>query len=136
MSGVVQFIRRKDDVAIDIDAGTERTATGSLFVPIAYGDWNGNIASDFLTTAGYVLVQPSQRGAVDRAATSRHLEIDGTLRRDGFFAHAAPPSQANPLAPQIQHLAAKAKHCILLFMYGGPPSMDTAPMPCCGSSTP
>src|SRR5437868_12846800 len=59
MSGVVQFIRRKDDIAIDIDAGSERTATGSLFVPIAYGDWNGNIASDFLTTAGYVLVQPS-----------------------------------------------------------------------------
>jgi iron complex outermembrane recepter protein len=85
MSGVVQFIRRKDDIAIDLDAGSQRTATGSLFVPFGYGDWSGSIASDFLTTAGYILVQPSQRGAVDRAATSRHLELDATLRHDGFF---------------------------------------------------
>src|SRR5438876_9863270 len=28
MSGVVQFIRRKDDIAIDVDAGSQRTATG------------------------------------------------------------------------------------------------------------
>ncbi|MDQ6803329.1 MAG: TonB-dependent receptor [Acidobacteriota bacterium] len=89
MSGVVQFIRRKDDMAIDVDAGSQRTATGSLFVPLGHGDWSGNIASDFLTTDGYVLVEPSQRGAVDRAASSRHLEIDGTLRHNGFFARAS-----------------------------------------------
>jgi len=85
MSGVVQFIRRKDDIAVDLDAGSQRTATGSLFVPITHGDWSGTIASDFLTTAGHILVQPSQRGAIDRAANSRHLELDGTLRHNGFL---------------------------------------------------
>src|SRR6266516_4509148 len=64
MSGVVQFIRRKDDMAIDLDAGSQRTATGSLFVPIERGDWSGNVAADYLTTAGYVLVDRDQRGAV------------------------------------------------------------------------
>src|SRR3989442_6712500 len=56
MSGVVQFIRRRDGLVVDADAGTERTATLSVFIPFARGDWNGNVAADFLTTDGYVLV--------------------------------------------------------------------------------
>jgi hypothetical protein len=38
MSGVVQFIRRVDDIQIDVDAGSQRTATGSFFVPFGGGD--------------------------------------------------------------------------------------------------
>jgi len=89
MSGVVQFIRRHDDFVIEADAGSERTATTSLFLPLTRGDWSGSIAADFLTTGGYVLVDRDQRGAVDRAASSRHLDFDGTLRRAGFFLRAS-----------------------------------------------
>src|SRR5207253_7026153 len=32
MSGVVQFIRRKADIAIDVEGGSERTASASVFV--------------------------------------------------------------------------------------------------------
>ncbi|HYS52632.1 MAG TPA: TonB-dependent receptor [Thermoanaerobaculia bacterium] len=85
MSGVVQFIRRRNDMVVEADAGTQRTATMSVFLPFARGDWNGNIAADFLTTDGYVLVDRDQRGTVDGAASSRHLDFDGTLRHEGFF---------------------------------------------------
>jgi hypothetical protein len=46
---------------------------------------SGNFAADFLTTEGYVLVDPDQRGAVDRAAAARHFELDGTIRHGGGF---------------------------------------------------
>src|SRR5438132_1038149 len=83
MSGVVQFIRRRDDAALDVQAGSERTGDASLFVPFGRDEWNGSIAADFYTTDGYVIVAPNQRGAVDRNTSSRHLAIDGTLRRSG-----------------------------------------------------
>src|SRR5438445_11255601 len=89
MSGVVQFIRRREGLVVDAGAGTERTATLSVFIPFGRGDWNGNVAADFLTTGGYVLIDRDQRGAVDRAASSRHLDFDGTLRREGFFIRAS-----------------------------------------------
>src|ERR1051326_3651918 len=52
--------------------------------------------------------------------------LTALLDQDGFFtrqAHAA--SQADyPLASKPSHFAARAKHCIFLFMYGGPSQMD------------
>lgn len=61
------------------------------------------------------------------------LALTALLDQDGFFAkHASAadlpgrqPAPANPLAPRISHFPAKAKSVIFLFMYGGPPSMDT-----------
>ncbi len=62
------------------------------------------------------------------------LALTGMLEQDGFFARhafgaessvAAPANFLNPLAPKLPHFAAKAKHVIFLFMYGGPSSMDT-----------
>jgi hypothetical protein len=58
------------------------------------------------------------------------LALTSLLDGDGFFTrHAsagqAPGAAVNPLALRPQHFAAKAKHCLFLFMYGGPPSMDT-----------
>src|SRR5688572_31306756 len=54
------------------------------------------------------------------------LALTGMLDQDGSFAkHAyAAESNLNPLAPRLPHFAAKAKHVIFLFMYGGPSSMD------------
>jgi hypothetical protein len=61
------------------------------------------------------------------------LALTALLDKDGFFgrhAHAAaPPAKpvgyVNPLAAKAPHFRARAKHCIFLFMYGGPPPMDT-----------
>jgi hypothetical protein len=65
------------------------------------------------------------------------LAMLSLLERDGFFAakdtHAAERGRnasrrdlgGNPLAELPPHFAPKAKRCIFLFMYGGPPQMDT-----------
>jgi outer membrane receptor protein involved in Fe transport len=86
MGGVVQFIRRSnDDVAFETSAGNEGTGTASLFAAMKRGDWSGSIDADFLTTSGYILVQPSQRGAVDVEADARHTTLDGAIRHAGSF---------------------------------------------------
>jgi len=102
MTGVVQFIRRKDDLAVDVDGGSQRTASGSLFVPITGGAWSGNVAADLFTTGGYIMVKPEERGAVDRAATSRHAALDGTLRRGGFFVRGSHYSESRNNGTPLQ----------------------------------
>ena len=88
MGGVVQFVRRKDGFALDVDGGSQRTASASLFFPFTRGNWSGNVAGDFLTTGGYAIVDPAQRGPIDGNASSRHLGLDATVRREGFFIRA------------------------------------------------
>jgi outer membrane receptor protein involved in Fe transport len=86
MGGVVQFIRRSnDDVAFETSAGNEGTGTASLFAAMKRGDWNGSIDADFLTTSGYILVQPSQRGIVDVEADARHTTLDAAIRYSSSF---------------------------------------------------
>jgi outer membrane receptor protein involved in Fe transport len=115
MGGVVQFIRRGggDEVAFDASAGDEGTTVSSLFASMKKREWSASIDAGFLSTAGYVLVQPSQRGSVDVEAGARHTTVDATLRRDGSFlrlSHYAEsrnngtPLQINDTA--IQQLAA------------------------------
>ena len=55
------------------------------------------------------------------------LALTGMLDQDGFFAkHSyANDGVTNPLVVRPPHFLPKAKHVIFLFMYGGPPSMDT-----------
>src|SRR5256714_2983527 len=55
------------------------------------------------------------------------LALTALLEGDGFFARHAAAAQprSNPLGPRPSHFAPKAKSVIFLFMYGGPPSMDT-----------
>jgi Outer membrane receptor for ferrienterochelin and colicins len=89
MGGVVQFIRRgsaTDDVSVDASGGNEQTGTSSFFAAMKRGDWNGSIDAGWLTTAGYILVDPGQRGAVDVEADTRHTTVDATLRHNGAFA--------------------------------------------------
>ena len=86
MGGVIQFVRRKSSgVDVDVSAGSQKTGTASLF---AAGDW-WSIAGDFLSTDGYVLVRPEDRGAVDVEADARHTALDATLRRGGAFLRAS-----------------------------------------------
>jgi Protein of unknown function (DUF1501) len=52
------------------------------------------------------------------------------LAEDGFFARSSAASEteastASPLAPRKPHFPAKAKACIVLFMYGGVSQVDT-----------
>jgi outer membrane receptor protein involved in Fe transport len=84
MGGAIQFVRRAnsaDAFVFDISGGSQQTATASAFTSLSRGAWRGSVAADLLRTAGYVLVDPSQRGAVDRAADSRHAAVDATLER-------------------------------------------------------
>jgi outer membrane receptor protein involved in Fe transport len=86
MGGVVQFIRRtNDDVVFESSAGNEGTGTASLFAAMKRGDWSGSIDADFLTTSGYILVQPSQRGSVDVEADARHTAVDAAIRHSSSF---------------------------------------------------
>jgi hypothetical protein len=53
------------------------------------------------------------------------VALTALLDGDGFFArHGYAGAYTNPLAPRKPHFAGKAKHCIFLFMYGGPAQMD------------
>src|SRR3569833_2325389 len=60
------------------------------------------------------------------------VALTALLDQDGFFGKAAlaagmPAAAkfANPMAVKQPHLLPKAKHVIFIFMYGGPPAMDT-----------
>jgi outer membrane receptor protein involved in Fe transport len=84
MGGVVQFIRRSpatDAIAVEASAGSQSTGTASAFAALRRGAWSGSLAADWLTTAGYVLVAPSQRGHVDREADADHRALDATFAR-------------------------------------------------------
>ena len=84
MGGVVQFVRRRDgDPVVELSAGSQQTATGSLFAVETRGPWSGSIAAGFLTTHGFIAVRDEQRGAIDVEAGSRHATVDLTVRRGG-----------------------------------------------------
>ena len=83
MGGVVQFVRRAPTPAlwIEASAGSQSTRTASAFAAAGFG----SVAIDVLDTDGYVLVDPSQRGSVDRRADASHSAIDLTLGRAPLF---------------------------------------------------
>ena len=87
MGGVIQFIRRRDPGAlvVDVSGGTERTGTASLFAAMPHV----RIAADWLTTEGYILIPPEQRGSVDVEANARHSLVDVTLDGGPVFLRAS-----------------------------------------------
>ena len=86
MGGVIQFIRRRSPgLSVETSAGSQKTATASLFA----GAEHFNIAADLLTTGGFVLVRPEERGAVDVEADSEHASVDATARRGSAFVRAS-----------------------------------------------
>jgi outer membrane receptor protein involved in Fe transport len=88
MGGVIQFIRRRSEgVDVEAAAGSQQTGTASLFAAGHEARWS--VAADFLSTAGYVLVRPEQRGVVDVEADTRSTTLDATLRRGGAFVRAS-----------------------------------------------
>jgi len=103
MGGVVQFIRRADD-AISAEAayGQQSTANGQLYAATKRETWRAAVAADIFDTGGYVLVQPSQRGGVDRAADSRHTAVDATVARGGVFLRASHYSESRNNGTPLQ----------------------------------
>ncbi|MCU1349099.1 MAG: TonB-dependent receptor [Acidobacteria bacterium] len=84
MGGVVQFLRRRSSVpsvVVDTSAGTQGTATTSLYAVFKKEQWSASLAGDLFTTGGAVLIEESQRGAVDRTTTARHAGGDLTIER-------------------------------------------------------
>jgi outer membrane receptor protein involved in Fe transport len=116
MSGVVQFVRRRDSTTVvDLSGGSERTGGASIYTAGSSNEWRGNFAADLFTTDGYVLVEPRSRGAIDVNADARHSSFDATLGRGGIFLRAShygesrnngTPLQTNDT--QITQLAAGA----------------------------
>jgi outer membrane receptor protein involved in Fe transport len=128
MSGVVQFVRRRDSTTVvDLSGGSERTGEASIYT--AWGadaTWRGSLAADLFTTNGYVLVEPRSRGAVDINADARHSSFDATVGRGGVFVRASrydesrnngTPLQTNDT--QLTQLAAGADlGSLILRTYG------------------
>lgn len=86
MGGVIQFVRRRTaGVTVEASAGSARTAATSVFAGVG----GLHVAADLLTTEGYVLVRPQERGPVDVAANSEHASVDATARRGPTFVRAS-----------------------------------------------
>jgi outer membrane receptor protein involved in Fe transport len=90
MSGVVQFVRRRDDaLVVDASAGSLSTQNGSLYAAMSRGEWRGTVAADLLSTDGYTLVEPRSRGLVDVNADTEHTSIDATIARKNILLRAS-----------------------------------------------
>ena len=100
MGGVVQFIRRHDPNAlvVDVSGGTERTGTASFFAALPHL----RLAGDWLTTDGYILVPPEQRGSVDVNANARHTLLDATVSGGPLFLRASRYSEARNNGTPLQ----------------------------------
>ena len=67
---------------------------------------------------------PTRRCFLGSAAGLSLLTLLAQAGLFGETARAAAAAPGDPLAPRPQHFPAKAKHCIFLFMFGGPSQMD------------
>jgi outer membrane receptor protein involved in Fe transport len=123
MGGVIQFVRRKSSgIDVDVSAGSQETGTASLFAAGERGPWSGNVAADFLSTAGYVLVRPEDRGTVDVEADARHTTLDATIRHGGAFLRASHYRESRHNGTPLQTNDTTLRHLALggdLSVFGG-----------------
>jgi outer membrane receptor protein involved in Fe transport len=98
LGGVVQFITRQPEspsLSLAADYGTENTPSISFWTGTKVGPWTVDASADLFQTDGYILVPPSDRGAIDVAANSKHASTEvgiernlgngGLFLRGGFF---------------------------------------------------
>ena len=103
MGGVVQFIRRKSPgLTLDASGGSQATGTLSAYAAADREGWSAALAADLLSTDGFVLVRPEDRGVVDVEADSRHALIDATLRRGNAFLRASRYSESRGNGTPLQ----------------------------------
>lgn len=82
LGGVVNLVRRTTEPGqslIETSYGAERTPDVSLFAGKRQGRWGGSIGAELFRTDGYIPVGPSERGAVDTPAGSRHGTANVTI---------------------------------------------------------
>ena len=93
LSGAVQLLTKTPeatDLDLDVSYGNQTTPNVSGYIGHTFGKWLGTVAGEYFATNGYIPVQPSQRGAVDNAASSLHrngeIQLQRQLsRRSRFF---------------------------------------------------
>ena len=84
LGGVIQMVTRSEPSSINAElfGGEQKTAGGSLHASRTRGLWTGRFIGEAFTTGGWLITDPSRRGAVDTAAGSRHVTgILGVERR-------------------------------------------------------
>jgi len=84
LSGAVQLLTKTPeatDVDLDVSYGNQTTPNVSGYIGHAFGKWLWSGAGEYFATNGYIPVQPSQRGAVDNAASSLHRNGQLQLQR-------------------------------------------------------
>ena len=84
LGGVVNIVtktRRANSFLLETSYANESTPSASVFLSRMKGDWAASLAAEVLSTDGYVLVSPSERGPVDSPAGSRHSVISMTADR-------------------------------------------------------
>ena len=119
MGGVVQFIRRRDEaVAAEVTAGSQGTTIASLFASTASGDRNAAVTADLFETGGYRLVEGSSRGAVDRAADSRHRSVELRAGRGALFARLGHYAEERNNGTPLQTNETSALHAAIGFDRG------------------
>jgi len=78
LGGVVQFLSRIPEgpsMSLDVNYGTENTPDTSLWAGTVISKWDLETSADVARTDGYILLPPSQRGAVDTPANSEHATL-------------------------------------------------------------
>jgi outer membrane receptor protein involved in Fe transport len=84
LAGAINLIRRNPaGSSLDLEAsyGSSQTPEASLFASGRAGRWLARVSAESLRTDGYVSVAPGERGAVDRAVSSRHEALDFAVER-------------------------------------------------------
>src|SRR6185503_2624673 len=82
LAGVVQLVRRTGkEQRLDLEgsAGTQGMFDGALNAQAGQDRWTIRFDAEGLTSDGYILVDPAERGPVDLASTARFLTEEVTV---------------------------------------------------------
>lgn len=103
--GVIQFVRDRSDtrrLSAEVSGGSDATVSASLFAAEKFGPVSVALAVSRFTTGGYIPVERSQRGAVDRAADTDQDSVDATVRHGAAFLRASYYGEARNNGTTIQ----------------------------------
>lgn len=85
IGGVISIRSRrpteKPAVSFESSYGTQQTPSASFFASGGVSDWAGSIAGEVLSTDGFIIVAPEERGSVDVEANVRRYVITPSIVR-------------------------------------------------------
>ena len=82
LGGVINVITRRPterSAILESSFGNHDTKNFDLLAREVLGPWRLSVEGNYFDTAGYKIVLPKQRGAIDTAADSRHAVFNGRL---------------------------------------------------------